>query len=230
MNNFNANDELNSLNNLLDQRYSCRAFLNKAVPKSTILKILSCAQKVPSWCNAQPWEVSIVSEDKLESLKKLTTKAGLDRLHKPDIKFPLAYEGVYKQRRRECAEQLYGSIGINISDRDASFKQTLKNYEFFDAPCVVIITSPKNLGSYGLLDCGAFITALTLAATAIGIASIPQAAIAGVAPVVREFLGLSSTRDIVCAVSLGYPDVNNPVNKFRTTRANEQYLIKENIT
>ena len=90
MNNFNADNELNNLNNLLDQRYSCRAFLNKAVPKSTILKILSCAQKVPSWCNAQPWEVSIVTEAKLVSLKKLTIKAGLDRLHKPDIKFPLA--------------------------------------------------------------------------------------------------------------------------------------------
>jgi nitroreductase len=77
-----------------------------------------------------------------------------------------------------------------------------------------------------LLDCGAFITALTLAATATGVASIPQAAIAGLAPVVREFLRLSSTRNIVCAVSFGYPDTNNPVNKFRTTRATMQDVVK----
>ena len=230
MNNFNADEELKNLNNLLERRYSCRAFLDKEVPKKTIFNILSCAQKVPSWCNAQPWEVSIVSGERLESLKKLTTKAGLDRTHKPDINFPLAYEGVYRQRRRECAEQLYNSIGIDISDRDASFKQTLRNYEFFDAPCVMIITSPEDLGSYGLLDCGAFITALTLAATATGVASIPQAAIAGLAPIVREFLGLSSTRNIVCAVSFGYPDTNSPVNKFRTTRATMQDVVKGNVS
>ena len=93
MNNFNADNELNNLNNLLDQRYSCRAFLNKAVSKSTILKILSCAQKVPSWCNAQPWEVSIVTEAKLVSLKKLTIKAGLDRLHKTRYKISFSLRG-----------------------------------------------------------------------------------------------------------------------------------------
>ena len=77
MNNFNAEEELKNLNNLLEQRYSCRAFLDKEVPKEIIFNILSCAQKVPSWCNAQPWEVSIISGERLEALKKLKLVLGI---------------------------------------------------------------------------------------------------------------------------------------------------------
>ena len=94
-----------------------------------------------------------------------------------------------------------------------------KNYEFFGAPHVAIITTPKDLGAYGVLDCGAFITAFTLAAAAIGVSSIPQAAIAGRAPIVREVLNIEKDRDVLCAISFGFADKDNPANSFRTQRA-----------
>ena len=83
-----------------------------------------------------------------------------------------------------------------------------------------IITTPKDLGAYGVLDCGAFITAFTLAAAAIGVSSIPQAAIAGRAPIVREVLNIEEDRDVLCAISFGFADNDNPANNFKTQRAN----------
>ncbi|MEY8838547.1 nitroreductase family protein, partial [Cribrihabitans sp. XS_ASV171] len=44
------------LDDLLAQRHSCRAFLPDAVPREEIEQVLSAARRVPSWCNAQPWE------------------------------------------------------------------------------------------------------------------------------------------------------------------------------
>jgi nitroreductase len=55
---------------LLVERYSCRAFLPQPVSRKTIAKILSMAQRTASWCNSQPWQVTI------------TTGAATDRFRK----------------------------------------------------------------------------------------------------------------------------------------------------
>jgi nitroreductase len=70
-----------------------------------------------------------------------------------------------------------------------------------------------------VLDCGAFITGVTLAATARGVATIPQAAIASYAPLMHRFFDLSETRIVLCAIALGYADAGHEANSFRTTRA-----------
>ena len=44
---------------LLQARYSCRAFRPDPVPKDSITQIVGAARHVPSWCNAQPWQVTI---------------------------------------------------------------------------------------------------------------------------------------------------------------------------
>lgn len=41
---------------LIRQRYSARAFQDRAVPEPTLRAILTLAQHTPSWCNTQPWE------------------------------------------------------------------------------------------------------------------------------------------------------------------------------
>ena len=47
------------LEELLSERYSCRAFRPEPVPRPTIERILTAAQKTASWCNSQPWQVVI---------------------------------------------------------------------------------------------------------------------------------------------------------------------------
>ena len=54
--------------------------------------------------------------------------------------------------------------------------QMMRNYALFDAPHVAIVTAPAELGAYGAMDSGGFVTAFTLAATALGVATIAQAA------------------------------------------------------
>ena len=75
------------------------------------------------------------------------------------------------------------------------------------------------------MDCGAFITAFTLAATAKGLATIPQAAPAGLAPILREYLAFEEDRDLVCVISFGYEDKKDPANQFRTLRAGFNEIV-----
>jgi hypothetical protein len=54
-------DRIGVLDELLSERFSCRAFLPHGVPRPIIERILSTAQKTASWCNSQPWQLEITS-------------------------------------------------------------------------------------------------------------------------------------------------------------------------
>ena len=203
----------------MDNRFSCRGFLKKEVEQKFIKQIVQVAQKVPSWCNSQPWEVTLLRPETRRLLSEKLSLSSDQAFETPDIDFPKRYAGVYKTRRSICGWQLYNAVGVEKGDRKGASQQMAKNYEFFGAPHVAVITTPKDLGAYGVLDCGAFITAFTLAAAALGVASIPQAAIAGRAPIVREVLNIGEDRDVLCAISFGFADTDHPVNSFRTQRA-----------
>ncbi|MFZ2172569.1 MAG: nitroreductase [Rhodococcus sp. (in: high G+C Gram-positive bacteria)] len=207
-----------TLANLLDARISCRAFLPTPVPRQVITRILELAQQTPSWCNTQPWQVAITEGDATGRFR-----AGLGdyvRTHpqESDIEWPREYRGEYKLRRRECAMQLYSSVGIAAGDRAASAEQTMKNFELFGAPHVAIITTDEALGTYGAVDCGLYVQTFLLAAQSLGIATIPQAALAGSSRYIHDFFALPEDRQVVCAISFGYADAENPANGFRTAR------------
>lgn len=207
------------LDRLLRERFSCRAFRPDPVPLATLRAIIELAGRAPSWCNAQPWQVSLLSGAALERFREELYGHALKAAPAPDFPWPEAYPGVYGERRRACGYALYQSVGIARGDREAARRQALENYRLFGAPHCAVITSPAPLGVYGAIDCGGFIMAFLLAARAHGVDAIPQAAVAAYPDVVRTACGLGPERRVVCAISLGYADPAHPANAFRTPRA-----------
>ncbi len=215
-----------TLKDILKSRYSCRAFLPDPVPDATITQIIDAARHVPSWCNAQPWQVSITKGKATDAFRDMVTELATSGTPpQPDLAWPSKYAGEYLERRRTCGFQLYDAVGIEKSDRAGRAAQMLRNYALFDAPHVAIIHSPSDLGPYGAMDSGGFVTAFTLAANALGVATVAQAAIAAYAPQVREHLGIADDRLVLCAISFGYEDSDNPINKFRTVRSDSANII-----
>lgn len=182
------------------------------------------AQKAPSWCNSQPWQIHVTAGAATERFREgLTAYAETHGVHgvpmDPDFAFPPPYSGIYKERQRECGWQLYESVGVAYGDRIASARQMRENFRLFGAPHALVVTSERDLGSYGVLDCGVYVGNLLLAAQSLGIATIAQAAVAGCAPFVRDFFGLPDNRAVLLGVSFGYADPDHPANGFRTRRA-----------
>src|SRR3989344_4939252 len=93
-------------------------------------------------------------------------------------------------------------------------------------PWKLIITSGEALGVYGAVDCGAYVANFMLAARALGVASIAQAAIASRSRFVRQYFGLPDDRKVVCGISFGYEDPAHPANSFRTSRADWQSEVR----
>ena len=218
--------DIKVLNNILERRYSCRSFLPKQVKQEIIEEILNIAQKIPSWCNAQPWTVTVCSGKALKELSNNLLAEASKGIEGPDIAFPLEYNGIYQARRKECGLQLYNSVGIQKGEQSKAIMQMHENFKFFGAPHVAIITSEKSLGTYGAIDCGAYVTAFTLAATALNINTIPQAAIASLSDIVRSTLKIPIKKSIVCAISFGYENSKHPINNFRTSRSNINEVVE----
>ena len=62
--------DFSTLNTLLDQRHSCRGFLDRPVERALVERIVATAQKVPSWCNSQPWQLTVLSAGETKRLRE----------------------------------------------------------------------------------------------------------------------------------------------------------------
>jgi nitroreductase len=211
--------DVEALERLLSDRHSCRGFLPEPVADSTIMRILELAQHTPSWCNAQPWQVIITKGTATDKFRAALNTHIAENRPAPDIAFPREYRGAYLQRRRECGFQLYEAVGVARGDRVASAKQGAENFRLFGAPHVALITSDEALGTYGAIDCGAYVNNFLLAAQSLGVATIPQAALASYSKFMRGYFGIGDDRIFVCGISFGYEDHAHKANGFRTSRA-----------
>ena len=214
------NHRIGVLEELLGERYSVRAFLPQPVPRETIAHVLATAQRTASWCNSQPWQVLIASGEPKEEFRKLIyAEASSGAKDDSDFTPPREYVGVYLDRRRESGFQLYNTLGIARGDKAAYAKQALENYNFFGAPHVAIIHTDEALGVYGAIDCGAYVSNFMLATQALGLGTIPQAALARQSGLIRKHFNLAEDRRVVCGISFGFADNAHKVNSYRTSRA-----------
>src|SRR5260370_33759154 len=105
------------LEDLLASRFSCRAFQPDPVPRLTIQRILTAAQKTASWCNSQTGQVAIAAGTSSKKFRDVIYAAASGgKPNTRDFPFPREYRGVYLKRRRESGFQLYNSLGIQRGD------------------------------------------------------------------------------------------------------------------
>lgn len=201
-------------------RKSTRAFLDKAVPKEQILQILEFAKQSASSTNTQTWEVCVVSGEQKRKIDKLVLKA-FDEKIPPSMEYeysPKELKEVYKLRQKELGKKLYGLLQIPKSNSALSIKQWRKNYDAFNAPCVVYMLVDKSLKTSSFIDCGIFINSFVLMATSLDLATCIQASLAQYPKIVKQELNISDEKLLVCGIALGYEDKNDIVNSFKSDR------------
>jgi len=205
--------------NIVNNRRSVRAFLPEPVSESILHSVFATAQRAPSNCNTQPWEVAVASGNSIERLRKLIPEAFAAGQWTMDFPYDGKYEGVYKERQHGAAAELYGAMGIGREDKALRQAQFMKNFEFFDAPHVAFLFLPEPFGIREAADLGMYAQNLMLSMTAHGLASCPQTALSFMADLVRRELGIGEHNKLLFGISFGYEDTNNSANKCWTDRA-----------
>lgn len=219
--------DIDALRRLIFGRATCRAYLRERVPEDVIRSIVDAARGTASWCNTQPWDLVITSGESTERfrnalMEQVRQHPELDS----DFPFPDEYRGVYLDRRRQAGFQLYKALGIGRGDKERRESQSFENFRLFGAPHVAIVTVPEELGTYGAVDAGGFVSAFLLSAQAHGVATTPQAALAMQSGFIRNYLAIPEGRKVVCGISFGYADSAHPVNGYRTERAGVDDILR----
>jgi nitroreductase len=208
-------------------RMSVRAFSPQAVARADIETILEVASRAPSGTNCQPWRVYVLQGTSRDSLvdqvcaahDALRADPALAESYREEYDYyPEKWVSPYIDRRRENGWGLYGLLGIGKGDKDKMHAQHQRNYRFFDAPVGLMFTIDRVMGRGSLVDYGAFMQSIMVAARGRGLHTCPQAAWNGFAKIIMPHIGAGEGEMLVCGMALGYADADAPVNGFVTPR------------
>lgn len=209
-----------SIDQILQQRYSCRSFKSEAIEIELLQEIFSSAQQSPSNCNVQPWQVLVVSGKKKDELKnKLIQNVMQQQKPNPDFNWNVAYTSAHRDRQFGSANALYTAMDIGREEKQKRQMAMLRNWAFFDAPHVAFFTLDKYLDIMGAVDMGIYAQTLSLLLQEKGISSCMQGALGQFPDPIREMFNLPEERGILFGMSFGYADEDAKVNTARTDRA-----------
>lgn len=208
-----------TLEEVVRARRSIRAFdPGRTVPMTTLREVLELAQRAPSNCNAQPWQVYVVSGAKCAELRVKLTIAARSKAAPEELATP-PFEGAQRARQVACAIELYRAMNIQRHDAAKRHDAVIRNFEFFDAPHVALIYMDRKFGVSVALDVGAYMQTLLLGLEAHGIAACAQASLRTYASVINQSLDVPPNLQLLCGISFGYPVSNAPVNETHQSRA-----------
>jgi nitroreductase len=201
-------------------RRSIRGFLPTPIPRATIEAILAAAARAPSGSNIQPWKVRVTM-----GAEKARLSAALRAAHDAGAKvqrdyhyYPRQWREPYLARRRKVGWGLYALAGVARGDEAAGHAQRARNFDFFGAPVGLFFTLDRDLEQGSWLDMGMFIQNVMLAARGHGLDTCAQAAFCDHHDIVRAHLGIPDTEALVCGLSLGVADPEEPTNRLETER------------
>jgi len=209
-----------SIEQILQNRSSCRSYTKQEVDSDLLQQVFSAAQQSPSNCNVQPWQVLVVSGKKKDELKnKLIQNVMQQQKPNPDFNWNVAYTGEHRDRQFGAANALYTAMDIGREEKQKRQMAMLRNWAFFDAPHVAIFTLDKYLDIMGAVDMGIYAQTLSLLLQEQGISSCMQGALGQFPGPIREMFELPEERGILFGMSFGYADEQAAANQARTDRA-----------
>lgn len=208
-------------------RRSIRKFTADTVPQQDLKELIEIAQWSPSYKNTQPWEVIIVSGAKKETLSKIL----VDLLEKradptPDFTAPSSWPAAEQKRIDYLMNKRKELTGLDLTAPEMIVKAKKTNFNFYYAPHAIYLYQDASLNEWSIFDIGLFAQSLMLAANAKGLATVPQAFATDYAKEVKECLGIPASKRLVLGLSVGYPDMESPVNAYRTERSSTDSICQ----
>jgi nitroreductase len=110
-------------------------------------------------------------------------------------------------------------MGVARGDTEGRLDAWRRNFLAVDAPVVALCGIDRRFGLYAALDVGCWLQTLLLAASAEGLATCAQAALATYPGAVRRVLGVPDDVALLFGIAIGVEDASVPANACRTTRS-----------
>ncbi|KAK4504232.1 hypothetical protein PRZ48_005148 [Zasmidium cellare] len=211
-----------SLEDCIRHRHSIRFYTSDPVAQDLLYESVSLARLAPSNSNIQNWRLTLASDSARDRIVSALQKAS--QANPPTIA-PLPEQ--FKHFRSEFGHLLYGEQGYNIprSAKEAHRAATMRNYEFFGAPVVGVITMDASLTTVDAMSVGMFVQTFMLALTERGLGSCLEVSVTGYLEVLREGFGIGEGQTILCGIAVGWPAEGNRVNEMVVPREEVESVV-----
>ena len=205
----------------VERRKSIRGYKPDPVPRQVLEQILELASHAPSAMNTQPWEFTVLTGEVLKNVRR----GNLDLLNSgvpPNPEHVVTSwpkESIYRQRQVNLAKQLFQLMDIPREDKEKRAKWLERGFRYFDAPAAIILSTDRCLSESGpLLDIGAAIQTISLAALQFGLGTCIEDQGTMYPEVLRRYAQIPDSKRIVIAIAIGYPDWDFPANRVESER------------
>ena len=206
-----------SLSEIIKNRKSIRAYLDKPVKNDLIKDMLLKASQSPSGGNLQPWKIYIVNEKSMDDFLKFQ-KNWRGSEEPPYPIYPEKLKEPYRTSRNQMGEDMYSLIGIERDDKIGRMNQMLKNFDFFGAPVGLFCFVDKQMGLPQWSDLGMFLQTFMLLAIDSGLDTCAQESWSLKQNCVRTHLNISEDYILFCGMAIGYADRSSKINELSTSR------------
>ncbi len=211
-----------SVSDALKRRISTRAFLDGPVSEETVREILDVAKYAASGGNLQPWKVHVLMgaarERFVDAMQKAVAENPMANESEIAVYPPNLWEP-YRTRRFTVGEQMYELVGIPRENKAARLQWLSNNFRLFGAPVALFFSLDRRFERAQWAHLGMFMQSVALAAVERGLATCMQEIWQTRQKTVSEFLNLPASDLLYCGMALGYADLDAPVNKLRSERA-----------
>ena len=200
-------------------RKSIRVYKPAPVPKEVLEELLRIATRAPSSMNTQPWEITVVTGEVLDNIRKGNVER-LDSGVPPSPDVPRkSYEGEYRQRQVDLAIQLFRLMDIDRENKAQRMEWMKRGFRFFDAPAAFILSVDGSVGEFqAIFDVGILVQTICLAALHHGLGTCIENQGVYFPEVVRRFIHIPESKRLVTSIAIGYPDWDFPANKLESKR------------
>ncbi|MBU4002879.1 MAG: nitroreductase [Proteobacteria bacterium] len=204
-------------------RRSIRKYLKDPVPPDLINKIMMAPIWAPSGSNTQPWRFYVASGKKRDELIQAMIHAS-----GPEAPSMDAYDQLVErvdQIRAAMTENNTAEVGIRRTSEEGAKFIRYGSIRFYQAPVVIIVATPKQMGGSSHQSIGAAVQNILLAAHAEGLATCWLGMPMAFKDKIIQVLNIPDDVELVTTISLGYPDKNSAINKLIMPRLSFEEIV-----
>ena len=197
--------------NAIKQRKSIRSFTKDVPPKALILECLEAASWAPNPTAQQPWQFIVLSGDSLKKVSDIIKKSYSNTAGKtaPQLTENSENARILEQRKKDNFTEMLNFLKQQNVDM-ASLGEG--NFNFHQAPLAIIFaTFPYKDQNY-LKSAVSAMQTFMLAAAAHGLGTCWANAVSICQDTIKKELGLQDELILVDGISVGYPDLEAPIN------------------
>ncbi len=216
----------------IERRKSIRAFRPDPVSREDLTRLIGAAVAGPSKGNSQIWEFIGVTGEKKRAMDKMllellkTDLIPSMKLSESDDITPS--DALRKAERRSSHNER--EMSKILSPLGLSFEKFMLEgtFTFFNAPVAILVFVDEAFSRDlpHILSVGAAVQNILLAATDMGLGTCWIGGVWRYTRHIRKLLKVPDSKKLLSAVALGYPDLNSPINIYRSPRGDIGEFVK----